>query len=249
MLRMRAVIIHIAITDTLARYRRTLLGPFWIVIGLALGSLGLGLLWSELWNIPKSEIVPSITIGFLVWIFMSNSIIEGTNCLIIEANMVQNMRLPLMFFPLVSLAKQVINFLHSLLIVFFVSLVFPPENVVNLLWIIPSALICFSFLLFTMSSLSILCARFRDIVPLVGSTLPLLFFLSPVLFRIQQAENISWLIWMNPFTYFIIILREPLQGAAPSFLALLIASVITIVTFIFLAFLLHKKRNQVVYWV
>ena len=108
------VIWLIAITDLTARYRRTLLGPLWIVIGLALGSLGLGFLWSELWNMPKEDIIPSITVGFLVWIFISTSIIEGAGCLLQDTNTIQNMKLPISFFPSVCLAKQLINFLHSL---------------------------------------------------------------------------------------------------------------------------------------
>ena len=125
---MRRVILLIAFTDLLARYRRTLLGPLWIVIGLAFGSLGLGLLWSELWNMPKDEIIPSITVGFLVWIFISTSILEGANCLLNDTNSIQNMRLPISFYSLLCLSKQLINFVHSLLIILLVSFVYPPEN-------------------------------------------------------------------------------------------------------------------------
>ena len=77
-LRLWRLVAFISVFDTRARYRRTVLGPLWIVIGLASGSLGLGLLWSELWNVPAEQIVPSITIGFLVWIFISTTILEGS---------------------------------------------------------------------------------------------------------------------------------------------------------------------------
>ena len=157
------VIWLIAITDLIARYRRTLLGPLWIVIGLALGSLGLGVLWSELWNMPKDEIIPSITVGFLVWIFISTSVIEGAGCLLQDTNTIQNMRLPISYFSLVCLAKQLINFLHSLLIIVAVSLVYPPENIWMTFWVIPGLIIIILFLFIKMTILSILCTRFRDI--------------------------------------------------------------------------------------
>ena len=76
----------------------------------------------------------------------------------------------------------------------------------------------------------------------------MLFFLSPVLFRIQQAENISWLIWLNPFTYFIVLVREPLQGNAPELFVALVAIVLTIFSYAVLFWLMESKRKQVVYW-
>ena len=80
---------------------------------------------------PKAEIIPSITVGFLVWIFISTSIIEGANCLLNDTNSIQNMRLPISFYSLLSLSKQLINFVHSLLIILLVSFVYPPEKSAN----------------------------------------------------------------------------------------------------------------------
>ena len=247
-LKMWRVIRLIAITDMIARYRRTLLGPLWIVIGLAFGSLGLGLLWSELWGIPKEDIVPSITVGFLVWIFLNNCVMEGTNCFLVDSSMLQNMSLPITFLPLLCLSKQLINFLHSLLIIVAVSIIYPPDNLYMPLLAIPGILLLSAFLLITICLLGMLCARFRDISPLISSLMPMLFFLSPVLFRIQQAESISWLIWLNPFTYFIVIVREPLQGHSPSAFVVVAAVVITTACYFALATLMTKKRNQLVYW-
>ena len=163
--------------------------------------------------------------------------------------MIQNTKTPLLFYSLVSLTKQWINFAHSLLIVLAVSVVFPPAKLLNIIWVLPGFLITSLFLFFTVGLMSILCARFRDIQPLISSIMPMLFFLSPVLFRIEQAKNISWLIWINPFTYFIIIIREPLQGSQPEPFVLLVACGLTLLVFMLLTGLLHKKRNQVVYWV
>ena len=47
----------------------------------------------------KEDIIPSITVGFLVWIFINTSIIEGAGCLLQDTNTIQNMKLPISFFP------------------------------------------------------------------------------------------------------------------------------------------------------
>ena len=165
-----------------------------------------------------------------------------------DTNSIQNMRLPISFYSLLCLSKQLINFVHSLLIILFVSFVYPPENLLTVLWAIPGIFVLILFLFFTTTLLGILSARYRDIQPLLAAVMPMLFFLSPVLFRIQQAENISWLIWLNPFTYFIVLVREPLQGNAPELFVALVAIVLTIFSYAVLFWLMEKKRKQVVYW-
>jgi len=243
------VILFISWTDLRAKYRRTLLGPLWIVIGLAAGSIGLGLLWSVLWDIPKEEILPRITIGFLVWIFISTSIVEGSNSIIGADALVKNLSLPISFYPMLSMTKQVINFFHSLLIVLFLYLFYPPENMMNLLWFFPAIILTFTIIFFTIFCSAILSARFRDVPPFISAVMPMLFFLSPVLFRIQQAESISWLMWLNPLTYIISILRDPLLGHRPELIFFIGMGLLAIILYCFLAVLLKKKINNIVYWV
>ena len=57
----RNAVTHIALGDIRARYHRSLLGPLWIVLGLGIGSFGLGYLWSKIWDVPPGEIIPQIT--------------------------------------------------------------------------------------------------------------------------------------------------------------------------------------------
>ena len=117
-----------------------------------------------------------------------------------------------------------------------------------MLFVVPAIGLLCIFLFFVMLLLGMLSARFRDIQPLVMSVMPMLFFLSPVLFRIQQAENISWLIWLNPFTYFVVIIREPLQGSSPSIFVVSVAVTMTIVCYLVASAVFRTKSKQVVYW-
>ena len=243
------VILFISWTDMRAKYRRTLLGPLWIVIGLAAGSIGLGFLWSVLWDLPREEILPRITIGFLVWIFISTSIIEGSNSILSEDALIKNLSLPISFYPLLCLIRQIINFLHSMLIVLFLYLIYPPEIFLNLLWFFPALILTLiNVFLITFCS-AILSARFRDIPPLIGAIMPMLFFLSPVLFRIQQAESLSWLMWLNPLTYVITILRDPLLGHRPEMVFFIGMGCMALFLYFSLAMLLKKKITNIVFWV
>lgn len=239
----------ISLTDLRSKYKRTILGPFWVVLGLAAGSIGLGFLWSVLWNVPTAEMLPRITVGFLVWILISSTIVEGSNSLISQEVLIKNIKLPFSFFPLLSLCRQVINFVHSLLIIIVLYLFFPLENYGNIIWFFPALIITLINMFLLTFLLAVLSSRFRDIQPLIAAIMPMLFFLSPVLFRIQQTESISWLMWLNPLTYVISILRDPLLGQKPEMIFFVVMSAFTVVLYIFLAILIKKKINNIVYWV
>jgi ABC-type polysaccharide/polyol phosphate export permease len=242
-------IIFLSWSDLISRYRRSILGPFWIVIGVALGSAGIGFLWSQIWNMPREEIIPSITIGFCIWIFISSSIIESPSSLTASEGAIKNVSLPLSFFPMIAMIRQFINFIHSWIIILIVSIIYPPDLSFQIFWFFPGLLLTIFNLFLLNFSLSIIGARYRDTQPLVSSVIPILFFLSPVLFRLQQVEEIAWIIWFNPLTYFVSILREPLQGASIDSKIFTVMIVFGIINYLFLGCLLYYKKNKIIHWI
>ena len=69
--RLLRVIAFMAAGDLRARYRRSVLGPFWMTLGTAIGTLGLGLVWSELLHMDQARFVPSLTTGLVMWQLLS----------------------------------------------------------------------------------------------------------------------------------------------------------------------------------
>ena len=49
--------------------------------------------------------------------------------------------------------------------------------------------------------------------------MPILFFMSPILFKMDQIADLQWVMWLNPITYFIILIRDPLLGQTPPLIA------------------------------
>jgi ABC-type polysaccharide/polyol phosphate export permease len=62
--------------DILFRYRRSLLGPFWLTANTAITVIALGLVYSEVLRMPISELMPYVCIGLLIWNFIS-AILHG----------------------------------------------------------------------------------------------------------------------------------------------------------------------------
>ena len=63
--------------DVIARYRGSILGPFWITISMGLMVLGIGFLYSRLQDIPLAEHLPYVALGIVFFGVMSGMINEG----------------------------------------------------------------------------------------------------------------------------------------------------------------------------
>lgn len=63
--------------DILQRYRRSMLGPFWLTASMAIMVIALGVLYAELFNTPVRDFLPYLCVGLLVWNLMSSFLTEG----------------------------------------------------------------------------------------------------------------------------------------------------------------------------
>ena len=91
--------------------------------------------------------------------------------------------------------------------------------------------------------------RFRDLQPLIASVIPLLFFLSPVLFKLKQAPELTWVMLLNPLTYLITIIRDPILGVLPEWYIYAGSIAIGAIAYALLRLLVNKKYNNFIFWV
>jgi ABC-type polysaccharide/polyol phosphate export permease len=84
--------------DTKARYRRSILGPWWMVLSTAVSVAGLGFLWSMLLKDDPVKLVPSLTVGLIIWQLLSGCIIEAPSIFVRNAHFIRNIKLPFFLF-------------------------------------------------------------------------------------------------------------------------------------------------------
>ena len=59
------------------RYRRTVLGPFWASLSLAILVAAMGVLFANLWKLDVADYLPFLASGFIVWFPISAIIMES----------------------------------------------------------------------------------------------------------------------------------------------------------------------------
>src|SRR5262245_58635528 len=62
--------IRLGWNDILHRYRRSVLGPFWLTASAGIMAVSLGLLYSKLFGLPIDDFLPYLCVGLLLWGFI-----------------------------------------------------------------------------------------------------------------------------------------------------------------------------------
>ena len=243
------LVLYFAWGDTRARYRRSVLGPFWIVIGTAVGVVGLSFIWSGLLKVDRETFVPMLAVGLVVWQFIAGCVTESPSAFTRNAAVMRNLKTPYLIFPLQLLLRHLINFAHNIVVVIVVLIIFPPPLGISQLLIIPGILLLLGNLFWIAILFGMLGARFRDLEQTIGVLIPLMFFLSPVLYRPDQLGLMEKFIWLNPFTYMISLIRDPILGFAPAPFVYLVSAGTLLAGWWVTLWLYGRKHGRIPFWV
>jgi ABC-type polysaccharide/polyol phosphate export permease len=236
-------------SDTKARYQRSVLGPFWLVLGTMIGVAGLGFLWSTLLHSDRATFIPSLTVGLIVWQFISGCVTEGSAVFVRSSSVIRNLKIPFFFHALQTVMRQFINFTHNIVVIVVIFIIYPPHLSYAQMLVIPGLILLVCNLLWITMLIGMLGARYRDLEYLINSIMPLLFFLSPVIYRPENLGMKSHIVWLNPFTYLIAVVRDPLQGIASSCSVYIVSVLMLLVGGVFTLWLLDRKYKRIAFWV
>jgi len=248
-LRRWRVALYLAWSDTRARYRRSVLGPFWLTLGTAVGVVGLGFLWSELLKIDRATFIPSLTAGLIVWYMLAACITEGSTAFTRQSNIIRNLQLPYFLHPMQLVLRHLVNFAHNLIVFVAVALIFSVPVTWHTLLVLPGIILVALNLLWITLLFGMLGARFRDIEYALASLIPLLFFISPVLFRPDNLPFSAMIIWLNPLSHLIEVIRSPLLGTTPPTFVYYVVIGMLISGWALTLALFNSRRNRIAFWV
>lgn len=244
----RHVAAYFALTDTFARYRRSTIGPLWIVLGTAVGVVGLGLVWSVLLGIPKAHFIPMLTVGLIGWQFISGTILEASSVFARNASTITNLYVPRFSFTIELVLRQLITLGHNLLVILLVWIVFPENWSWVILLALPGLLIVSASLLAVAQIVGFVGARYRDVELFFVAIMPILFFLTPILYETRQLGHLESIMLFNPLAHWILLLRDPMMGQVPSLLNYSVALSTCVVLWVIALVTTGAKAKRLPYW-
>jgi ABC-type polysaccharide/polyol phosphate export permease len=231
------------------RYRRSLLGPFWLTIstGMLIGAMGP--LYGRLLGQDVSTYFPYLAISFVAWMLISSMLNELCLAFIGAEGFIKQIKLPLTIHVLRVVWRNLIVFAHNLVIVALVLLFFPPPITANLL-LFPVALFLIAVnAIWAGILIGLMCARFRDIPQIVTSLMQVALFLTPVMWKADMLGRNIFAAEINPFFHFLEIIRQPLLGGAIPAVSWIVVASITVCGYSVAIVVFAKFRARIAYWV
>jgi homopolymeric O-antigen transport system permease protein len=212
--------------DLRAKYKGSVLGLAWSLANPVLLMLVYLLVFSVLWRARATDLPHYwlfLLCGLPAWVFFATSLQAASRSLLENANLIRKVRFPRQLVPLANVATQLVSFVVMLVIVIVLSLVYLPPARDTVLLSIPLAALVVCLVAGIALAVAAANAVYRDIEHLVAALLLPWFFLTPVLYSLDQipgAQSHPWferlIHWGNPLTPAIEALRAPLFfGHAP----------------------------------
>ena len=236
--------------DIRLRYRGSVLGPFWLTLSTAVMVVALGVLYSTLFKMELHDYLPYLAMSLVLWGFLSTLVADACTCFLQAEGMIRSVRLPFTLYATRVVVRNVLVLAHNVPVIVLVYAYFdvwPGLAALEalpaiVLWLIDGLAVCLL--------LGAVCARFRDIPPIVASVMQIAFFVSPILWKpeLLQGASATWLP-LNPFYTLLEIVRAPLLGMAPAWhiWASALAYSIALCAAAWLAF--ARVRGRLAFWV
>jgi len=235
--------------DILQRYRRSILGPFWITISSATVILCLGFIYSSMLNVPLENYIPWLGVGLILWYFFSSIIIEGTNLFTEHEGLMKEIRINYLIFIFRVLIRNVIILFHNMIIIACIILYFDIGLNFNILLFIPGIILCSISAFAVIGICGIICARYRDVSHIITNFTQLLFFLTPIIWKPNLIEGRKLLIVdFNPLFYFLNIVRNPLINLEVGLISWVVSLIITILLIVIFFIFFYLYRKKIVFW-
>jgi ABC-type polysaccharide/polyol phosphate export permease len=245
---------HLVLTlgwqDIAHKYRRSRIGAFWITIGMAVTIGALGLVFGHLFRQTMADFIPFFTIGTILWGFFSMALNEGSNSFITDAGVILQVRMPLFVHIMRVFWRSMIILGHNILILPIIFILFKKQVSFLTLLAIPGFLVFILNIGWMMLILAVICARFRDLAPLVLNIIHILYFITPIMWneKLLTARIGAALLNYNPCYHLIVIVRAPLLGEAPSQLNWIFSISMIFAGWALALWIFGYFRNRIAYW-
>ena len=241
----------LAYQDIKLRYRRSVLGPFWLTLSMAITVYSMGYLYAHLFHIDLTTYYPFLIAGMLTWTLLSSMITELTDTLVSFDGLIKQIKLPYSVHIHRVVSRNLIIFFHNILVIVPVWIIFHDHIKLNLytLLLIPGLFFIYFNAISYGLILSMIGARYRDISQVIKSLVQVVFFVTPVLWSPQiLSEHNRYIATWNPVYSFIELVRAPLLGQPPTSTNLLAVALVTLLGIGLSAKIFIRYRARIIYW-
>jgi lipopolysaccharide transport system permease protein len=242
--------------DLRAKYKGSVLGLAWTLANPLILMAVYVAVFSLLWKASVADVDHYwlfLLCGLPAWVFFATSLQTSSRSLVENANLIRKVRFPRQLVPLSVVGTQLVAFAVMLGVVIVLSLAVLPDTK-GTVWLALPIGALFVLLVGGVSlALASLNALYRDVEHLIAALLLPWFFLTPVLYGLDQLPGadshpeLEWAVhWLNFLTPPIEALRAPLFfGETPPLADTIYTVVAAIVALAVGAFVFSRSDDRI----
>jgi ABC-2 type transport system permease protein/lipopolysaccharide transport system permease protein len=239
----------LALRDIKLRYKGSVLGPFWVTLSYAAMIAGIGFIYAELFRRDPATYLPYLMCGLVIWFFVAGMINDACQTFLGAKGIIDQIPMPLSVHAYRTVWRSLIILAHNLVIIPFGFMLYPPSLNWTVITIVPAIMLLAINGIWVCLLLGLLCARFRDIGPIVSNFVTVAFFVTPIMWHADSLSRAQTVLQLNPLFAAIDVVRAPLLGEpmAPYSWAVLVVGAIVgwVVAFAMFA----RFRGRIAYWI
>lgn len=240
------LLFNLARREISQRYKQSVLGYAWVVLNPFFQLLVLSFVFSTIFRVSSFNVPYSIflIVGLLPWNFFSISLSTAVNSLVGNASLITKIYFPREILVYGTIMAKIVDFFYSCLILIIFFIYFKIQVTTAIIWVIP----IFIIQLILTAGLSLILASlnlfYRDIQYLLGLIINIWFYLTPVIYPIEQFPNkYRFIFQINPMSVIINAYRQVILGGKAPNLENLGITALTSIIFFIISFLLFKKAE------
>lgn len=235
--------------DIASRYRRTAIGPLWMIMthGVWVGSIFI--LSTGIFGGNAREYLPYLAVSITFWNMLAYSVTGSTTVYQRSVGYISSFPFPLYTYPLQFQFSNLIVFLNQAIVPLIVLAAFGLLPQVNLL-LLPAVLVIYLALGFNVSLIvGAFGARFRDVQYLLESVTTIMFLLTPIFWQKAVLVQHHWIVDYNPFAHLLSIARAAVLNEPAMENSWLISILLVVGTALVAALIYFKTRPKLYFWI
>jgi lipopolysaccharide transport system permease protein len=225
------------------------LGPFWLTLSTAVMLGALGFLYAKLFRMDVNDYLPWLTVSLIVWNVLNTVVADATTSLTGAEGVIRQMPLPYTVHALRVVMRNLVIAAHNIPLIGVVFLIYGVPLTWTALLAIPGFALmgigAFSAAIF----LGMVCARFRDIPPIIGSVMQIAFFVSAIIWKPEMVGHWEPLLPLNPVFAVVEAVRAPIMGSTGGLMVWAAAIAWTGLTVAIAWIFFVRFRGRIAFWV
>jgi ABC-type polysaccharide/polyol phosphate export permease len=231
------------------RYQRSVLGFVWSLLSPLLLMLVTTGVFSLLFQRDPRTYGIYLLTGMLPWQFMSDSVAASCLSIIGGEHFMKKIYFPKLFFPLLTVATESINFSLSLCSMILLTLLFGLKLQWTLVFLPLVLAVTFLYTLGLSLLSGVATVYFRDFAHILRVVLSSVFYITPIIYPLNLIPSrYEWLFRCNPFYYFIDLYRQIIYyGRLPKPEVIFTSLALALMSVLLGLFLMMRKEKDIIF--